>query len=100
MIDNFLGSLYEASYDGSPDSWVTAYSKLAKLLACGPGFMGIYCASTDRYHYVASTFSSETMLEYQQFFRHIDPMRPRIIRLGEGGQFRRVRDCPDNDFLE
>src|SRR4051794_23258568 len=100
MIDTFLNILYEASAGGSADSWLEGYNRLAKLLACGPGFFGIYGVSTDRYHYVASTLTRESMESYDNFFRHIDPMRARIVRLGEGGEFRRKRDLPDNDFLE
>jgi len=100
MISPFLHLLYEASASGSAEAWVGVYDHLAKLLGSGPGFMGIYSASADRFHYVATTFRPESRGVYDDFFMHIDPIRARIVRLGEDGEFIRTRDLPDNDFLE
>jgi DNA-binding CsgD family transcriptional regulator len=98
-IEVLLEPLYEAAAEGSPRLWAALFKRIADIFASGPAAITLYKPETDEYDVVATTFTEAALRTYNESVRPINPVHTSVSELGPGKSFWRLRDLPDDEFL-
>lgn len=98
-ILHVLGSLYESARECSNEAWSDTFTQMADMFSSGPGSLSLISAEDDSVDSIATTYSRECLGLLDTRFRDINPIYKKVVQTPVGKTFWRVRDCPDQEFI-